>query len=145
MRHRNPWHRLAQFFAICCLALSTGACGKKEPPRPPRRPDLPIVRDLQANAEESGVQLTWSIPESISILTGFNVIRSETQPVAAECPTCPRQYVVIRSVKVESGQTRFQVMDQKREPVGVIYYRVIPLDRENRSGPESNEVKVILP
>ena len=91
------------------------------------------------------MQLTWSIPASISNLAGFNLIRSEPQPVAAECPTCPRQYVVVRSVKVETGQTRFQVMDEEFEAVGIIYYRVIPLDRENRSGPESNEVKVVLP
>lgn len=145
MRQRNLWHRVAQFVAIWCFVLSTGACGKKEPPRPPRRPDLPLVGDLQANLEGSRVKLSWSIPASISVLASFNLIRSDPQPLATDCPTCPRQFVVIKSVKVESGQTLFQVMDEKLEQQGVIYYRVIPLDRQNRSGPESNEVKVALP
>jgi hypothetical protein len=126
---------------FCCL---WGACGKKAPPRPPRSPELPKVKELDAVIIETGVQLSWSIPFTAEGVDRFNLFRSKPEPVEEACPACPRGYELIRTIKVESGQTYFQLFDRNIAVEGRYYYRVIALDERSRPGPDSNEAEVIV-
>ena len=144
MNRRSSRPRAFLILLFCCLGLVAGACGKKAPPRPPRRPDLPVVKDLDAVVLETGVQLSWSIPFDSEGVDEFNLYRSKPETVEEACPSCPRGYELIRNVNVKPGQTFFQVVDRNIEAEGRYYYRVIPLDERGRPGPDSNEAEVIV-
>lgn len=129
---------------LCCLALVPGACGKKAPPRPPRELGLPAVRDLQATVAEIGVLLTWTLPSADAAVAGFNIYRSKPQRDAPPCTACPPEYDMISSVKAEPGQTRFEEVDRDVQGKGFLYYRVVPFDKRERPGPDSNRAGVAV-
>lgn len=129
---------------VCWLGLMAGACGKKAPPRPPRAPHLPAVKDLQAVVFESGVQLAWSMPVNAEGVDRFELYRSKPDTAKEACPACPRGYELLRTIDVKFGQTYFQLFDRTIEAEGRYYYRVIPLDNRSRPGPDSNEAEVIV-
>ncbi len=144
MRIRSSWPQPALFILFCCVVLMSMACGVKALPRPPREPDLPKVKDLDAVIIETGVQLTWSIPFGAEEVKRFNIYRSKPETVEKPCPACPREYELIRTVKAKVGRSYFQVFDRDFEAEGRYYYRVIPLDEKRRLGPDSNEAEVIV-
>ncbi len=129
---------------LCHLGLLAEACGIKAPPRPPRRANLPAVKDLDAVVFETGVQLTWSIPFAAEGVDSFELYRSKPETTAEPCPACPRKYERFRTVQVSLGQTYFQTFDRNIETEGRFYYRVIPLDGRHNRGPDSNEAEVII-
>ena len=144
MTTRSSSPQAALILVFCCLVIQIGACGRKAPPRPPRKPDLPAVQDLQAVIMETGVQLAWSIPFTAEGVDSFNLYRSRPETVEEDCPSCPRAYEFIRTVNVKAGQIYFQVMDRSIEVEGRFYYRVVPLDARDRLGPDSNEAGVVV-
>jgi hypothetical protein len=121
-----------------------GACGKKAPPKPPVKKELPRVNDLQAVVEASGVRLTWTIGAANKDAIGFNVYRSKPRPQVSDCPGCTRDFELITSVKVKTGESRFQVVDPYIEGKGRFYYRVVPFDKRDRAGHDSNEARVLI-
>lgn len=134
----------AQLAVLFFLVLLAEGCGKKAPPQPPVRPELPRVQDLEATAKEGGVQLTWSIPSAEAAVAGFKIYRSQLLPGAEPCPSCPREYGLIESVEVKPEETDFRAVDRSVRERGRFYYRVVPYDERNRAGPESNEAEVVL-
>ena len=144
MTIRSSSPQAALILVFCCLVIQTGACGRKAPPRPPRKPDLPAVQDLQAVVMQTGVQLTWSIPFTAEGVDGFNLYRSGPDTVEEDCPSCPRAYELIRTVNVKAGQIYFQVIDRSIKLEGHFYYRVIPSDAHDQLGPDSNEAEVVV-
>ncbi len=129
---------------LCHLGFLAGACGIKTPPRPPRRANLPTVKDLEAVVFEIGVQLAWSIPFTAEGVDSFEIYRSEPETTVEACPACPRKYERFRTVQVRLGQTYFQALDRNIETEGRFYYRVIPLDGQHNRGPDSNEAEVLV-
>ena len=123
----------------CCLSLLLAGCGKKGPPKPPLREELPKVKDLQAVVVDTGIRLTWTIPPSRSGTAEFNVYRSRVEPEASECPDCKTDFEIISTVRVKEGETRFQILDPFSEGKATFYYKVTPFDKKNRPGPDSNE------
>ena len=95
MTKRSPWGLPAPTILLCVLAVFTWSCGKKELPRPPVQPELPLVQDLRAEVTNTGVLLTWTIPTAVETLVGFNLYRSDPLPQPTDCPACPRDYKII--------------------------------------------------
>ena len=144
MIKRRSWPHAAVIVLLCFLGFLLGACGKKAPPKPPVKKELPRVNDLQAVVEASGVRLTWTIGAADKDIVGFNVSRSKPRPEVSDCPGCTRDFELITSVKVKAGESRFQVVDPYIEGKGRFYYRVVPFDKRDRAGPDSNEAKVLV-
>ncbi len=144
MIKRRSWPHAAAIVLLCFLGFLLGACGKKAPPKPPVKKELPRVNDLQAVVEASGVRLTWTIGAADKDIVGFNVSRSKPRPEVSDCPGCTRDFELITSVKVKAGESRFQVVDPYIEGKGRFYYRVVPFDKRDRVGPDSNEARVLV-
>ena len=121
-----------------------GACGKKGPPKPPLKKELPTVKDLRAVVEASGVRLTWTLAKADEDIKGFNVYRSKPRSEVSDCPGCTRDFELITSIKVKTGELQYQVVDPYIEGKGRFYYQVVPFDKRDRAGPESNEARVLV-
>ncbi len=142
MISRRQWPKLSPIIVLCCLGFLLGTCGKKAPPEPPKKKKLSQVKDLQAVVVPAGVRLTWTIGSPDKDLAGFNVYRSKLQPEIRDCPGCTRDFELITTIKVEAGESRFEVTDSHVEGRGRIYYKVAPFDKQDRAGPDSNEIRV---
>ena len=140
----RPWPRAELIVLLLFLGFLLGACGKKGPPKPPLKKEIPKVKDLGAVVEASGVRLTWTIAKADKDVVGFNVYRSKPRPAVSDCPGCTRDFELITSIKVKSGELRFEVVDPYIEGKGQFYYQVVPLDKRDRAGPESNEARVLV-
>jgi hypothetical protein len=140
----RSWPRAAAIVLLLFLGFLFGACGKKAPPKPPLKSELPRVKDLRAAVEASGVRLTWTLAKADKDVVGFNVYRSKPRPAVSDCPGCTRDFELITSIKVKSGELRFQMVDPYIEGKGQFYYQVVPFDKRDRGGTESNEAKVLV-
>jgi hypothetical protein len=127
---------------VCVLVLAPTACGRKGPPRPPKAPGLPVVRDLRAEVDGGKVRLTWTIPADSEGVAGFVIERSK--PEKDICPGCPRDFEEIRAIAAERGTVSFQDVDENLPGKGRFFYRVTPYDAKDRKGTESNEVTVTI-
>ena len=93
-------------FVLLCASLSLGLvnCGKKGPPKAPRRENPPAVIDLRHRIEGRQIELTWSIPAEESRhqddLAGFKVYRSKVTQSEAECDECPLKFNLIGDVPI---------------------------------------------
>jgi hypothetical protein len=120
------------------------ACGVKTPPRPVRQPNLPLVQDLQAVVTTNGVRLSWTIPDTAEAVAEFKIYRSKSRAEPEGCPGCPTTYDLIETLTAVGGETRFEILDQNFPREGTVYYRIIPVDKKGRLGPDSNKAKVIV-
>ena len=144
MKISGSWLRCTVILLCCFLGLLPLGCGKKGRPRPPEQESLPRVKDLRALIVDSGVELAWTLKKGAEKVTGFNVYRSKPQPKISDCPGCTRDFELITTIKVQSGQSQFQVIDHYIGAKGWFYYRVTPFDEMDRQGPDSNETKVLI-
>jgi hypothetical protein len=141
---RRPWTTAAVILLLLFLGFLFGACGKKAPPKPPFTKELPKVKDLRAVVEASGVRLSWTMGKTDEDVVGFNVYRSMPRQKVSDCPGCTRDFELVTSIKVKTGESRFQMVDSYIEGKGRFYYQVVPFDNRDRAGPESNEAKVLV-
>jgi hypothetical protein len=140
----RSWPGAAVILLLLFLGFLPGACGKKAPPKPPFKKELPKVKDLRAVIEASGVRLTWTIEKADKDVVGFNVYRSMPRPEVSDCPGCTRDFELITSIEVKTGESRFQMVDSYIEGKGRFYYQVVPFDNRDRAGRESNEARVLV-
>ena len=140
----RSWLRAEVVVLLLFLGFLLGACGKKAPPKPPLKKELPEVKDLWAVVEASGVRLTWTVAKVDGDIKGFNVYRSKPRPEVSDCPGCTRDFELITSIKVKRGELQYQVVDPYIEGKGRFYYQVVPFDKRDRPGPESNEAMVLV-
>jgi hypothetical protein len=144
MTIRRLWPNLSVFILLCCLALLLDGCGKKGPPKPPLKKELPKVKNLQAVVVDAGVRLTWTMDAKDEAAAEFKVYRSKPQPEIRDCPGCQRDFETITTIKVKTGESRFEAVDQYVEGKGSFYYKVTPFDKQDRPGPDSNETRVVI-
>ena len=140
----RSWPRAELVVLLLFLGFLLGACGKKGPPKPPLIKELPEVKDLRAVVEASGVRLAWTVAKADEDIKGFNVYRSKPRPEVSDCPGCTRDFELITSIKVKAGELQYQVVDPYIEGKGRFYYQVVPFDKRDRIGPESNEAMVLV-
>ena len=144
MKIRRLWPNLSVFILLCCLSLLLGGCGKKGPPKPPIKKELPKVNNLQAVVVDSGVRITWAMDSRDEEVAGFKLYRNKPQPEIDDCPGCQRDFEIITTIRVRSGETQFEVVDPDVDGKGDFYYKVTPFDKKDRPGPDSNESKVSI-
>ena len=140
----RSWSRAELIVLLVFLGFLLGACGKKGPPKPPLKKELPKVQDLRAVVKASGVRLTWTIAKADKDIAGFNVYRSKPRPEVSDCPGCTRDFELITSIKVKREELRYEMVDPYIEGKGRFYYQVVPFDKRDRAGPESNEAAVLV-
>ena len=140
----RSWSRAEVVALLFFLGFLLGACGKKAPPKPPLKKELPEVKDLRAVVEASGVRLTWTVAKADEDIKGFNVYRSKPRPEVSDCPGCTRDFELVTSITVKRGELQYQVVDPYSEGKGRFYYQVVPFDKQDRPGPESNEAMVLV-
>ena len=102
------------------------------------------MQDLRAVVKASGVRLTWTIAKADKYIKGFNVYRSKPRPEASDCPGCTRDFELITSIKFKREELRYEMVDPYIEGKGRFYYQVVPFDKRDRAGPESNEAAVLV-
>lgn len=134
--------RVGLLVLLCVLILAPGACGKKGPPRPPKAPGLPVVKDLRAVIDNGKVRLAWTIPAGSEGVAGFIIERSK--PAKESCPGCPREFEELRKIPAARGAVSFEDTDEDLPGKGRFFYRVTPYDAEDRRGDESNEAAVTV-
>lgn len=85
---------LALFVLIPLTAAVLTGCGKKSYPHPLSQIFKPEIKDLRAKVTSKGVEVSWSIPESIRegekrALHHFMLYKSEIKWENRGCPECP--------------------------------------------------------
>ena len=136
--------RSSRIIFLCCFGLLVAGCGKKGPPKPARQEKLPQVVDLRAVAAVAGMRLSWTIGSSENEVAGFKVYRSESHIETTECTGSARDYTLIATIAAKNGQTRFQAMDSDVDTKGRVSYKVIPFDKRDHTGPDSNKATVLI-
>ena len=144
MRRARSRPQVRQVVALWSLVILVAACGVKTPPRAVRQPELPLVQDLQALVMTNGVRLSWTIADTAETVAEFKIYRSKSRTELEGCPGCPTTYDLIETLTVTGGETRFEMLDQDFPRKGTIYYRIIPVDKRGRLGPDSNKAKVVV-
>ncbi len=125
-------------------------CGKKGPPRPPRRPLPPVVKDLEYTVHNNRVELSWTVPSaegrSASPPAAVKVFRSQLSAEEARCDNCPIRYSVSGDIPIHKKRS------EKSKPIRMSYtevvepgyryiYKVIVYDEYGIGGKDSNIVK----
>lgn len=98
-------------FSLSCL----DGCGKKADPLPPDVVLPKAVSQLSAHRAGEGISLVWAVPAEDAGVTGFRILRSELETGGADCPGCPREYVLLADlapgtrelVKESGGKYRY--------------------------------------
>ena len=125
-------------------------CGKKGPPRPPRRPLPPVVEDLEYSLRNDIVELSWTVPgaasPSNSLPAAVKVFRSRMSAEDASCENCPIRFAVSGDIPIHKQRS------EKFEPIRMSYtefvetgyhyvYKVAVFDENGIGGKDSNIVR----
>ena len=138
--------QFAIFILIFSLASLVG-CGKKGEPRAPELATPETIRDLRAQARDSGIALTWSRPmryvdgKELRDLAGFVIFRKE---ISKSCPDCPAPFRERAAVNVEDQEKfikkkQFRFVDQELQPGTTYRYRVFSRLMDDSLSDPSNE------
>ena len=126
-------------------------CGKKGPPRPPKRP-LPVaVKDLEYTVRNDIVELAWTVPgkeqnRSAAPSAAVRVFRSRLTDEEAGCENCPIRFAESVDIPIHGKQS------EKSKPIRMSYsefiepgyryiYKVTVFDEHGIGGKDSNIVK----
>lgn len=154
--------------------LTVNGCGKYGPPVPPEALSPRPVQALTVSASAQGVKFTWSAPDSdqrgeeLKSLDGYNVYRSEIDPLAAPADRNLADYQLIgtindthlailqslreqaiasgkptRKIKVDSALKNFEFLDNKVGAKKVYLYKVVPFNQGSVEGQFNQFVKVL--
>jgi hypothetical protein len=126
-------------------------CGKKGPPRPPRQPLPPAVKDLDYVVHNNIVQLSWTVPgkeesRSAAPPAAVKVFRSRMSAEDASCENCPIRFAVSADIPV------YKQRSDKSKPIRMSYsefvetgyhyvYKVTVFDENGIGGKDSNIVR----
>jgi predicted small lipoprotein YifL len=145
----NKW--VAAFLLV--LAGSNfllNGCGQKGPPRLPRRPLPPAIKDLAFSVHDGMVELTWTVAipagRSASSAAAVKVFRSRVSAEEGGCKNCPIRYTVAGDIPIQKKRS------DKSEPIRMRYtefvepgyryiFKVIVYDEDGNGGKDSNVVK----
>lgn len=126
-------------------------CGKKGPPRPPRRPLPPAVKDLEYTVHNDIVKLSWTVPgkeegRSAAPPAAVKVFRSRLSTEDASCENCPIRFAVSADIPIDKKRS------EKSQPIRMSYtefvetgyhyvYKVTVFDENGIGGKGSNIVR----
>ena len=126
-------------------------CGKKGPPRPPRRPLPPVVKDLEYVVHNDIVKLSWTVPgkeegRSAAPPAAVKVFRSRLSAEDASCENCPIRFAASADIPIHKQRS------EKSQPIRMSYtefvetgyhyvYKVTVFDENGIGGKDSNIVR----
>jgi hypothetical protein len=126
-------------------------CGKKGPPRPPRQPLPPAVKDLDYVVHNHIVKLSWTVPgkeesRNAAPPAAVKVFRSRMSAEDASCENCPIRFAVSADIPV------YKQRSDKSKPIRMSYsefvetgyhyvYKVTVFDENGIGGKDSNIVR----
>jgi hypothetical protein len=125
--------------------LTAPACGKKAPPRVPKKSFEPAVLDLRGGWADGYVELSGRIshPELLEEITGCRVFYAEFPPGQTPCDTCPIEFKGYQGfgpeVIVDGG---FLCKVPGKERGLVSFFQVRLAGPEGILGPPSRTVRV---
>ena len=141
----------ALFVMLAVSSLLAIGCGKKGPPQPPRRPQPPVVKDLDYTIHNDMVELSWTVPgrdEKAEVATpaAVRVFRSRLSAEEADCENCPVRFtasgdIPIRKKRSERSKPVRMSYSEFIEPGYRYIYKVAVLDEYGIGGKDSNIVK----
>jgi hypothetical protein len=140
----------ALLLLVAGLSFVWIGCGKKGPPRPPRRPLPPAVKDLEYRLRNDMVELSWTVPSAqnhrFSAPTAVKVFRSRLSAAEASCENCPIRYAVsgdlpIRQKGSDDSKPLRMSFTEFVEPGYRYIYKVTVFDEYGMGGKDSNIVK----
>ena len=142
---------LALLLLLVGSSLVWIGCGKKGPPRPPKRPLPAAVKDLEYKVRNDIVELNWTVPgkeENLSVAppAAVKVFRSRLSAEEAGCENCPIRFAVSADIPIHRKRS------EKSKPIRMSYsefveagyryiYKVIVFDEYGIAGKDSNIVK----
>jgi predicted small lipoprotein YifL len=153
---KNASHCLSKWMAALLLVLAGSSlfwigCGKKGPPRPPRRPLPPAVKDLEYTVHNDIVELNWTVPGKAESRNAappatVKVFRSRMSAEDASCENCPIRFAVSGDIPIHKQRS------EKFEPIRMSYtefvetgyhyvYKVAVFDENGIGGKDSNIVR----
>ena len=146
----NKW-MTALLLLLAGSSLLWIGCGKKGPPRPPRRPLPPAVKDLAYTVRDDIVELSWTVPgkaegRSVAPPAAVKVYRSRLSAEEASCKNCPIRFAVSTDIPIhkkrseESRPIRMSYSESVERGYRYIY-KVTVLDEQGIGGKDSNIVK----
>ena len=140
---------LVSLLFIIGLSFSFIGCGKKGPPRTPRREQPPAVTDLSHRIENQQVVLTWSVPSKENRrqddLAGFTVYRSKVTLSEANCENCPVQFKAIGNVPLMKKDRSESILFSDTLESGYRYiYLVRGIGKRQMTSADSNVVKFVF-
>jgi hypothetical protein len=136
--------------ALASVSLLWMGCGKKSPPRPPRRAAPPAITDLSYTLSNDMLQLNWTVPtadaHSASHPVAFKVLRAKVSVKDANCENCPLRFDEISDLPIRPRESEGQPAEkieftEALEPGYRYTYKVIAYDEDGMASPDSNEVK----
>lgn len=128
-------------------------CGKKGPPRPPKRPLPPVVQDLRHTIQGDIVELSWTLPGtaggSASAPAEIKVFRAAQSDAEIGCETCPIRFVAVAEIPIhekpsEKSEPRTLSFTETIDPGYRYIYKVIVFDEYGIGGKDSNTVEFDL-
>ena len=147
---RSRW-TVALLLLLAGASLLWISCGKKGPPRAPRRPLPAAVKDLGYTVRNDIVELNWTVPgkeqnRSVAPPVAVKVFRSRLSAQEAGCENCPIRFTVTGDIPIDRQRSK------KSKPIRMSYsefiepgyhyiYKVIVFDEYGIGGHDSNIVK----
>ena len=144
--------RVALLLLLVGSSLLCVGCGKKGPPRPPRRPIPVAVKDLEYTVRNDIIELNWTVPgkeqnRSAALPAAVKVFRSRLTAEEADCENCPIRFTVSGDIPIHRKRS------EKSEPIRMSYsefiepgyryiYKVTVFDEHGIGGKDSNIVKL---
>ena len=127
---------------LLMAVLMAAACGKKGPPLPPLREDLPAVADIDVRLEGDVLTLSWPLEPYRSASrvrpAGFRVYRAVQEHGDIECPECPPWFQMAADISFDAiADARPSAVYTQKLKTGYQYrFRVIPyMDDGTEDGP----------
>ena len=157
MQHASYSHSkwmAALLLVVAGSSLLWIGCGKKGPPRPPRRPLPPAIKDLEYTVHSDTVKLSWTVPgkeqgRSAEPPATVKVFRSRMSAQDASCENCPIRFAVSAEIPIHIQQS------EKSKPIRMSFtefvetgyhyvYKVTVFDEIGIGGKDSNIVRFDL-
>ncbi|MBW2468095.1 MAG: hypothetical protein PVF09_03150 [Desulfobacterales bacterium] len=111
------------FVAIGGISLVCLGCGRKGPPRPPKRPLPPAVEDLRYAIQGDRVELSWTHPATadgkFSKPASVSVLRAVLSDHEIECENCPVRFETVAEIPIHEKALK------KADPRTLRYYEKI--------------------
>ena len=135
--------RLITLLMLLLMAVfMAAACGKKGPPLPPLREDLPAVADVDVRVEGDVLTLSWPLEPYRSASrvrpAGFRVYRAAQEHGDITCPECPPWFQMAADIAFDAiADARPSAVYTQKLETGYQYrFRVIPyMDDGTEDGP----------